>query len=270
MIVAVSERQLQAYYARDEERDRLAHGTGRVEFLRTVEIVGRTLPPPPAVIADIGGGPGRYVDWLIDHGYEVIHRDIVVHHVDQVRARHGSRVDSAVGDACSLDLEADSVDAVLLLGPLYHLETPAERLTALGEVARVVRPDGIVHVAAISRTAARLHGILVARTHVEYPEVLALVDDVEATGRMPPLHESGFTSYCHTPQELRTEIEAAGLRVESVANVEGIAFALSDLDERLADPVETQVLLDSLRAVESDPNLLGVGPHLLATARPPS
>ena len=49
---------LHAYYERDEERDRLTSGAGRVEFARTTEIIQRTLPTPPAVVADIGGGPG--------------------------------------------------------------------------------------------------------------------------------------------------------------------------------------------------------------------
>lgn len=41
---------------------------------------------------------------------------------------------------------------------------------------------------------------------------------------------------------------------------------LADLAERLADPVDREVLLESLRATERVPELLGVGPHLLVTA----
>ena len=117
----MADAELQAYYARDEERDRLSAGVGRVEYARTLEILQRTLPPPGARVADIGGGPGRYTDWLVDEGYEVVHRDVVGHHVEQVRGRHGTRVDAALGDARSLDLPDGSVDALLLMGPLYHL-----------------------------------------------------------------------------------------------------------------------------------------------------
>src|SRR4051794_33938487 len=91
--------EMQAHYELDKERDRLAAGLGEVEFVRTVEVIRRTLPAPPATVADIGGGPGRYTDWLVASGYNVIHRDIVAHHVDQVLARHGADVDARVGDA---------------------------------------------------------------------------------------------------------------------------------------------------------------------------
>jgi len=264
---SMAERELQAYYARDEERDRLALGIGRVEFCRTIEVIQRTLPPRGSVIADIGGGPGRYTDWLVDAGYEVIHRDLVAHHVEQVRDRHRNRVDSAIGDARALDLADNSVDVVLLLGPLYHLEDRRDRLQALREARRVVRPRGVVHAAAISRWAARLHGMLVQHVHVQYPVMNGLIDAVEETGVMPPLHDVSFNGYSHRPDELRDEVNAAQLVLESIVGLENVTFAFADVDERMDDPAERALVLDALRAVESVPELLGVGPHLLATAR---
>src|SRR5437763_12626612 len=98
---------LQAYYGRDEEDDRLTRGVGRVEYARTLDVIGRTLPPPPATVADIGGGPGRYIDWLVECGYSVVHRDLVLSHVERVVSRHPG-VDAAVGDATDLDLSDDA------------------------------------------------------------------------------------------------------------------------------------------------------------------
>jgi SAM-dependent methyltransferase len=260
---------VQAYYARDKERDRLTVGAGRVEYARTIEVVGRTLPRPPAVVADIGGGPGRYTDWLVDAGYTVVHRDLVPLHVEQVRARHGAGVNSEVGDARALDLASESVDVALLLGPLYHLPRADDRLQALREAARVVRPGGAVHVAAIARWAVRLQGILVERFHETHPLLAERVDDIERTGWMEPLHEGGFTGFAHTPGQLRSELAASGLVLESLVALEGVTFALGDLDERMDDPVQRALVLDTLRAVESVPDLIGLGPHLLATARRP-
>jgi SAM-dependent methyltransferase len=261
---------MQAYYARDEERDRLDTPVGRLEYARTIEIVQPTLPPLPAAIADIGGGPGRYTDWLVATGYSVILRDIVAHHVDQVRERHGGRVDAAWGDARALDIAGASVDGVLLLGPLYHLPSEDDRLAALREAARIVRPGGVVYAAAISRWATRLHGILLERFHCDHPQLLDMVDEMERSGRLAPVHEASFTGYAHRPDDLRDEIGRAGLVVESLVGVEGPGFLLGDLAARLDDPDERAVLLDSLRAVERVPELLGVGPHLLATARRPA
>jgi hypothetical protein len=69
---------LRAYYERGMERERLSDGRGDLEFTRTTEIVLRRLPAAPAVVADIGGGPGRYArpgelrDEVGEAGLEVV------------------------------------------------------------------------------------------------------------------------------------------------------------------------------------------------------
>src|SRR5271163_1966110 len=110
---------VRAYYGRGEERDRLSDGRGQLEYVRTTEIVTRSLPPPPALIADIGGGPGRYALWLASLGYQVEHRDLMPLHVTQLQvdAAAVSGIRTAIGDARALDLPDASADAVLLLGP---------------------------------------------------------------------------------------------------------------------------------------------------------
>jgi len=260
---------IEAHYARGLEADRLeVDGPGMLEFARTTEIIDRRLPPAPAVVADIGGGPGRYTAWLAGRGYRVEHRDLVSLHVEQVRASmDGSpMVRSEVGDALDLDLDDACVDAVLLLGPIYHLRRRADRLGALREARRIVRPGGPVFVAAISRWAPRIDGVLRQRLYGDYPVFIDAVAEVERVGWTQPLHDGSFTAYCHRPGPLRTEVRAAGLDVADLVSVEGPAFMLSDLAERLADPVDREVVLDSLRATERVPELLGIGPHLLVTA----
>jgi SAM-dependent methyltransferase len=256
------------YYELGKEADRLARsGAGRLEFERTQEIVFRHLPVPPAVIADIGGGPGRYALWLADLGYRVVHRDLVPLHVEQVRMNSGtgSVIDSAVGDARSLDLADESVDAVLLLGPLYHLTRRADRVQALREARRVVRPGGPVFGAAISRWATRLDGMLRLRLYEQAPAVLDLVGPLEQTGVMPPLMPGGFNGFAHRPRQLKSEFVSADLVVADLVCIEGAAYLLDDLDDRVADELDWRVILDSARAHERVPELMGLGSHLLAT-----
>ena len=87
---------------------------------------------------------------------------------------------------------------------------------------------------------------------------------------MPPLHPGAFTSYLHRPEPLRAELTEAGLDVTGLVGVEGPAVILGDLDARMADPAERAVILEAARAMESVPELLGFGPHLLATAIRPA
>lgn len=259
------------YYAAGVERERLLGGAGQFEFLRTQEIVERWLPRPPAVVADVGGGPGRYAVWLAEKGYRVHLRDLVPLHVKQARelaAATGVEIDASVGDALDLGLPAASADIVLLLGPLYHLTARRERVRALAEAARVVRPGGYVLAAAISRWAPLLDGVVVKRISVQYPAALELLDEVERSGIIPPLFPGSFAGFCHRPGGLRAEVRAAGgLDVVDLVGVEGLAFALPDLDARLATKSERNVLLDAARRTERVPELIGMSPHLLVTAR---
>jgi SAM-dependent methyltransferase len=261
------ETELRAHYERGEERDRLERRVGLLEFARTAEIVLRRLPPAPALVADIGGGPGRYALWLAGLGYRVEHRDLMPLHVRQL-SEEANDVDglrTAVGDARDLDLADASVDAVLLLGPLYHLRRRADRVRALAEARRVVRPGGPVFAAAISRWAPRLDGELVQRLYEQIPDIREATLEVERTGVLPPLRSGYFSGFCHRPRQLRDEVRDAGLEVADLVSVEGPAFLLGDLAERWDDPAAREVILDTARAVERVPELLGLGPHFLVT-----
>jgi SAM-dependent methyltransferase len=263
---------LHDYYEQGAERDRLSRPAGVLELERTKEILLRHLPAPPAVVADVGGGPGRYSLWLAERGHRVEHRDMVPLHVQQFQedAAGLPGVTSREADARSLDLADDSMDAVLLLGPIYHLHRRGDRLRALEEAKRVVRPGGPVFVAAISRWAPRMDGELRLKLYERFGWLRELTVGVERTGSLPPLYPGSFTGYCHRPQQLRAELRAAGLEVVDLVGVEGPAFLLDDLAERMDDPQGRAVVLDAARALERVPELLGIGPHLLATARPPS
>ena len=131
----------------------------------------------------------------------------------------------------------------------------------------MAKPRGYIYAAAISRWAMRLHSIIVERADDEYPQILELVDGVEASGIVPPVTHAGFTGFAHTPDQLRTEIIEAGLELEGLVGLEGLAFALSDVDERMDDSHQRALLLDQLRATETVPDLLGLSTHLLATTR---
>ncbi|HEY5784938.1 MAG TPA: class I SAM-dependent methyltransferase [Microlunatus sp.] len=261
--------EVRTYYERSEERDRLTSAKGALELERTQEILLRHLPTAPAVVADIGGGPGRYAVWLADLGYRVEHRDLMALHVQQLASSGRVEIRTAVADALDLDLDEAAVDAALLLGPLYHLRECADRVRALAEAARVVRPGGVVFAAVISRWAPRLDGVVTDRLYAKLPNLLDLVPGVERTGDLPPAHPGAFAAYTHRPDELLAEVREAGLLVEDLVGVEGMPLSVAETTARRADPIDWQVLLDAARAIERVPELLGLSPHLICTARRP-
>ena len=265
--------EIAAHYALGLERDRLASGGGALELARTLVLLERYLPAPPAAIADIGGGPGRYALRLAERGYRVHLVDPVPLHVEQARAAAGNRLQAAlasaeVGDARALRLADESVDGVLLFGPLYHLLERADRVQALAEARRVCRPGGVVLAAAISRFASMLDGI--RGEYLADPTFAAIAAGDLRDGRHhnPTDNPAYFTTaYFHRPEELSAECEAAGLAHEATLAVEGAAWLLPDLDARLADRERRAVLLAALAMLETEPALIGVSAHLLAVAR---
>jgi ubiquinone/menaquinone biosynthesis C-methylase UbiE len=258
-----------AFYALGFERERLTSGQGALELARTQALLTRFLPPSPSVVADIGGGPGRYALWLAEHGYQVHLVDPVPLHIEQAREAGGSMLASAnVGDARELHLANESVDAVLVLGPLYHLPERVDRLQALAEARRVCRPGGVIIAAAISRFASTLDGLRAG--YLDDPAFAAVAESDVRDGRHHnPTGDPAYftTAYFHRPEELAAECTDAGLLHEATLAIEGPAWLLSDLDARLSDPRRRTVLLDALARIEAEPALLGASAHLLVVAR---
>jgi SAM-dependent methyltransferase len=259
------------HYERGVELERLAGGSSRIEFART-KGTPRAPPPPrsPARVLDVGGGPGAYALWLAGRGYQVMLVDPVPMHVSQAAARAARSAHpftAALGDARDLDQADGTFDVVLLLGPLYHLPDRGERRRALSEAARVVRPGGIVAVAAISRFASILDGMV--NGYLSDPRFRAIVDEDLRVGihRNPTENAEYFTTaYFHHPDELTAELVDAGLVVDALYGIEGPGWLRSELWEEAGG---REAILRAARAVETEPTMIGVSAHLLAVVHPP-
>jgi ubiquinone/menaquinone biosynthesis C-methylase UbiE len=260
------------HYAQADERARLKYAEGRLELVRTQETLRRVLPPPPAVVYDVGGGAGTYATWLARDAYQVHLIDLVPKHIEQARAaarQEGVAIQSlAVGDARSLQVDDEVADALLLLGPLYHLPASEDRVLCWREAQRILRPAGVVIGAIIGRFASMLDGL--RRDLVADPEFEAILMEDLSTGvhRNTTAKPDYFTTaYLQRHMEAVTECESAGLKVEQVVGLEGPAWLFPDLERRLDDPQACTQLLGLLRLVESEPSLIGVSAHTLVVAR---
>jgi ubiquinone/menaquinone biosynthesis C-methylase UbiE len=258
-----------SYYDRAPEESRLEHGAFRLEELRTRELIGLHATPPPATVLDIGGAAGSYAFWLAELGYKVHLVDAVPRLVDEARRRDTRRLVSCqVGDARELGFADDFADVVLLLGPLYHLVEAEDRHTALCEAARVLRPGGVLFAAGISRWASLLDGL--ARDLLGDPAFAKIVDrDLREGQHRNSTERLDYftTSYFHRPEDLRAEVERAGLSVEALYGVEGPGWILPDLAERWDDPARRDAILHVARVAGAEPALVASSAHLLVVAQ---
>jgi SAM-dependent methyltransferase len=266
---------VRGYYDADKEDERLFIRLGRLELARTQELVLRHLPPAPSAILDVGGGTGVYADWLSRLGYRVHLVDPVTIHVERAEARARQHLGAGsepaftpvLGDARRLTEPDASFDAVLLFGPLYHLTERADRRVALAETRRVLRPGGLLFAVAISRFAPLLDGLREGwLTDPQFRRVVErdLAEGQHRNPRPDDRPEWFTTAYMHHPDELALEVSEAGFAVDALYGVEGPGWPLnSDWD----DPALREQILYAARAVEREPSLLGMSPHLLAVAR---
>ena len=255
---------LRFYAETVNEADRLTSSAdGRMELLRTQELLRRYLPPAPARVLDVGGGPGVHARWLVEDGYAVHLIDPVARHVEQA-GQHGCTVE--LGDARQLPGPDAAYDVVLLLGPLYHLIERADRDRALAEALRVVKPGGLVAVAGINRYASLFEHTAFAHLHHE-----RMRESIAGILRSQ-IHDGkkAFTAaYFHTAGQLRDEVAAAGFERTEVFGVEGPAWSLVAAAERhtgqsvIGTPL-FESALTAARMAEPYPELLSASSHLLA------
>lgn len=264
--------EIYAHYLQGAEDGRLAASQGELERLRTQQILHRHLPPAPATIFDVGGASGAYACPLAEQGYQVHLIDPVELHLEQARARSGAsgvQLSSiALGDARALGVPGEVADAVLLLGPLYHLVERSDRLQALREARRILKPAGVLFAAAISRFASLLDGLATGAFQDEQFRKIVATDLASGQHRNPTGNPAYFTTaYFHRPEETAAEVRDAGFDNVRVLAIEGPAWSAAYFRQAWSDERQRGELMQFLSLVEEEPSILGASAHLLVVAR---
>lgn len=269
-----SRRSMEQYYAEFPEDDRLKSGFGQLEFERTMTIVHRFLPPPPAVVADVGGGTGPYSFWLASLGYEVHLIDPSTRLVQVCKSRMQVNPSDAgprtveVGDARSLWLGDASCDAVLMLGPFYHLTERDDRIRAAQESHRILKSGGYLFAATITRVASLVDAL--SRDLLGDAAFLSIVKtDIETGEHRNPTHDiSYFTdTFFHLRAEIRAEVEAGGLEVVAQLPIEGLGILAKDFEAVWGDPQKRSILLELLTRTEGIEEVNGASAHHITVGR---
>jgi ubiquinone/menaquinone biosynthesis C-methylase UbiE len=268
---------VRGYYAAaaHRERERLVRSTaGRVERAVNLRVIREHLASPGRIL-DLGGGAGAYTLELAGDGHTVVLADLSSELLDLARRDIAAdppareRVEAVIEtDARDLSAFADeSFDAVLCLGPFYHLTCREDRLRAAEELARVLRPRGYAFVAYIPRTTLLRFLVSAVAAGAEYHSgVLRLA---VATGIYRATEPGRFTeAYYPVPSEMQSLFSRAGIQtVRSVAS-EGIATVLPEtgLDAWSAGEAFEELLEVCLQTAE-EPTLQGATTHMLLVGR---
>lgn len=258
-----------AGYNAGVEAGRLHRGLGLIEFARTKEILLEELPPPTAVVYDIGGAYGEYAFWLAEQGYEVHLFDLAQTHIRMAKAdeRAGMLADATVADARSIPRKDASADAILLFGPLYHIVEAAERARCLAECRRLLKSGGRLFTANITcfSTALNYTYLYDRRPVLDDDATYRMIESTVRTG----LHhgkEIGLV-YFHRPEELRREVAAAGFADVQLRGVIGPGWIVRNVDEIWDNPAKREAILRIVCLLEREESLMGFSTHFISISR---
>lgn len=140
---------LEQYYNLYDEDGRLASKHGKVEFITTMKYI-HDYVKPGAKVLEVGAGTGRYSIALSREGYQVQAMELIEHNIEVFKSKlmDNEHIDIKQGNALDLSVyDNNSFDAVLILGPMYHLYNEEDKVQVLKEAKRILKKDGYIFVA---------------------------------------------------------------------------------------------------------------------------
>lgn len=259
------------FYNAEPEREHERLDRHQLERDLTWRYLDQVLPPRGSIL-EVGAGTGRYTLALAERGYRLTAVDLSAVLLEECRIRIAgagleAQVTFVVADARDLGQVVETgFDAVLLMGPLYHLVVEADRRLALKEAFDCLREGGIICSAFISRLG--IMGDLLKKLP-EWIEDEAEVRSLLARGQRP--HDAprgGFRGYFARVSEIAPLHEAVGFETLTVVGIEPAISADDESYNRLQGN-QRRRWLDLLYEISTEPSIIGASRHLLYVGRKP-
>lgn len=260
------------FYNNGVEINRLERGLGIIEFYRSKEIISEYLDEN-LVIYDVGGGIGKYSQWLSEIGNNVTLIELAPNAVEYAKTHAKIPYIAETGDARSINKPDESADVVLLMGPLYHLQNEYDRNIALSEAYRVLKKGGLLFATGISKFSSTTWALSVYGNGCDFIDDDIYFNMLKCelnTGEHHRPKEYPFiiaNAYFHTVDKLRNEITNNGFNVINSHAVEGCIWFTPKLDEKWNDENSRDRLLEIIHLTENDDTLMGMSPHIMVVAQ---
>ena len=241
----------------------------QLEFDLTWRLLEEYLPPKGSIL-EIGAATGRYTLGLVERGYAVTAVDLSAACLEEcqknlTKAGLQEKAQFILADARNLNgVTQMDFDAVLLMGPLYHLVVEKDREMAVREAFIRLRPGGVIFSAFISRYG--IWGDLLKNL----PELIDDQDQVNSVllkGRdCEAWPKGGFRAYFAEVAEIAPLHEAVGFETIKVFGVEPSISADDESYNKLEGERRARFLA-VLYQISAEPSIVGASRHLLYIGR---
>ncbi|MEO0902949.1 MAG: class I SAM-dependent methyltransferase [Bacteroidota bacterium] len=244
---------------------------GVFEFERIKTLIEKYIPNTSAKIIDVGGGTGKYSEWLAKKGHQVHLVEPVSKHLGIARKRVSklkNKFSIHWGESRNLEFPNNFADLIILHGPLYHLQNQKDRDLTIQEAKRVTKSNGIILAFAINYTASTLVGLLNGLIYKK--TFFQMCKEELKTGIHNPPDDFPWLlaeAYYHNPKKLREDFVSQGLTHLNTYAVEGMAWLDKDFFVNISNEKRKKTLMELVELTENDPYLLSLSPHMMIATR---
>ncbi len=264
-------RDIELFYNKASEETRLEKGIGIFEFERIKSLIEKYIARPSSKIIDVGGGTGKYSEWLAKKGHQVHLVEPVSKHI-KIAKKRTSRLNNKflvhTGESRKLEFPNNFADLILLHGPLYHLQKQEDRNLAINEAKRVLKNDGIILGFAINYTASTLVGLLNGLIHKK-PFFEMCKEELTTGAHNQPKDFPWLLAeaYYHKPEELKMEFINQELVYLNMYAVEGMTWLDKNYFANMLNDKKKNTLMQLLKITENDNYLLPFSPHMMIAVK---
>ncbi|WP_341901120.1 class I SAM-dependent methyltransferase [Fluviicola taffensis] len=264
-------RNIEVFYNKASEETRLDKGMGVFEFERIKSLIEKYIPSSSSTIIDIGGGTGKYSEWLAKKGHQVHLIEPVVKHIKLAQNRTNklkNKFSVHLGESRKLEFPNNFADLIILHGPLYHLQKKEDRDLTICEAKRVLKNNGIILGFAINYTASTLVGLLNGLIHKR--PFFEMCKEELTTGIHNPPDDFPWLlaeAYYHKPEQLKEEFLNQELTHLNTYAVEGMAWLDKDYFANMLNDKKQKALLELIQVTENDSYLLPFSPHMMIAVK---